>query len=88
MYQTKPLHLSGPLLVQLSLPILLFLGLAKNRRYSETAVLGGSITFKNPIWDLKWAEVLGGRCYLEGRYWDGRLYNILMGNSPHPTGLH
>ena len=39
----------------------------KNRQYSEMAVLGGSITFKkNPIWDLKWAAVLGGR-----RYWEG-----------------
>ena len=34
------------MLVQSSLPIPPFLGLAKNWRYSETAVLGG-ITFKN-----------------------------------------
>ena len=36
------------------------MGLAKNWRYSKTAVLGGSITLKNPISDLKWAAVLGG----------------------------
>ena len=49
-------------MVQSSFPIQLqpFLGLAKNRRYSELAVLRGGITFKNPIWDLKWA-----------RYWEG-----------------
>ena len=35
-------------------------GLEKNRRYSELAVVGGSITLKNPIWDLKWVAVLGG----------------------------
>ena len=35
-------------------------------RCSVTAVLGGSITLKTPIWDLKWAAVLGGR-----RYWEG-----------------
>ena len=40
-------------LIQSSLPIPPFLGLAKKRRFSETAVLGGSITFK-------WAAVLGG----------------------------
>ena len=39
-------------LIQSSLPIPPFLGLAKKRRFSETAVLGGSITFK-------WAAVLG-----------------------------
>ena len=43
-----------------SLPKPPFLGLAKNRRYSETVVLGGSITLKKPIWDLKWEAVLGG----------------------------
>ena len=26
---------------------------------------------KNPIWDLKWVAVLGGRRYWEGRYWEG-----------------
>ena len=51
------------------------LGTGKKRRYSEMAVLGGSITSKNPIWDLKWAAVLGGRRYWEGRYWEGRLYH-------------
>ena len=35
------------------------------------AVLGGSITLKNPICDLKLAAVLGGRQYREGRYWEG-----------------
>ena len=36
--------------LQSSLPIPPILGLAKNLRYSGTAVLGGSITFiKNPI---------------------------------------
>ena len=36
------------------------LGSGEYWQYSETAVLGGSITYKNPIWDLKWAAVLGG----------------------------
>ena len=52
--------------LQLSLPITLLFGLAKNRWYSETAALGGIITLKNLIWDLNWAAVLGGR-----RYWKG-----------------
>ena len=41
--------------------------LGGENQYSETAVLGRSITFKkNPIQGLKWAVVLGGR-----RYWEG-----------------
>ena len=47
------------------------LGTGENRRYPEMAVLGGSITLKNPICDLKLAAVLGGRQYREGRYWEG-----------------
>ena len=43
--------------IQLSLPI---------PRYRRSR-----ITLKNPIWGLKWAAVLGGR-----RYWEGRLYFI------------
>ena len=63
--------------VQSFLPIPPFLGLVKNRRYSKSAVLEGSITLKNPIWDLKWAAVIGGRRYWEGggigrrQYWEG-----------------
>ena len=38
------------------------LGTGENRRYSETAVLRGR-TLKGPIWDLKWAAVLGVRLY-------------------------
>ena len=52
-------------------------------RREKPAVLGGSKTLKNPIWDLKWAGELGGRRYWEGggigreavlggrRYWEG-----------------
>ena len=63
--------------IQSSLPIPPFLGLVKNLWYSKTAALRGSISFKNPIWDLKWVAVLGGRRCLEGRYWEGRMYHIL-----------
>ena len=70
-------------LLQSSLPIPPFLGLAKNRRYSETVVLGRSLTLKNPIWDLKWVghweggAVLGGRRGIgrAAQYWEGRLYS-------------
>ena len=36
--------------------------------------IGREFKLKNPIWDLKWAAVLGGRRYWEGRYWEGRYW--------------
>ena len=39
--------------------------------WRETGSIGREYLnlLKNPIWDLKWAAVLGGR-----RYWKGQLY--------------
>ena len=46
-------------MIQSSLPIPPFLGLVKNRRYSETAVLGGSNNIKKTYLGLEMGSGIG-----------------------------
>ena len=46
-----------------SLLILPFLGLAKKPAVFRNGSIWREYNLKNPIWDLKWAAVLGGRRY-------------------------
>ena len=57
------------------------LGLAKKRRYSETAVLGVIYITKTLIWDLKMGGGIGREAILGGAVLRGRLYKLFIINS-------
>ena len=80
--------------VQSSLPIPPFLGLEKKQRYSETAVLGRSITFKKPYLGVEMGSGIGREAVLGfGRGRIGRndcstlkLTKFLSMNFLYPSG--